>query len=89
MLKNTLKSFVFDPIHAFFAPYDPRHTAASLAIHAGASIKMIQTMLGHKSLQVTLDVYADLFDEEQDTVADALDAQIEHTRTDSGMVTLE
>ena len=50
---------------------------------------MIQTMLGHKSLQVTLDVYADLFDEEQDTVADALDAQIEHTRTDSGMVTLE
>jgi hypothetical protein len=42
-------------------PHDLRHTAASLAISAGANPKAVQTMLGHASAVLTLDTYADLF----------------------------
>ncbi len=54
-------------------PHEMRHTAASLAVSAGADIMVVQRMLGHASAAVTLDVYADLFDEDLDTVAIALD----------------
>ncbi|KXP08447.1 hypothetical protein AXK57_16100 [Tsukamurella pulmonis] len=54
--------------------HDLRHTAASLAVQAGAHVKAVQAMLGHKSAAMTLDVYADLFDEDLDVVAEAMDA---------------
>ncbi|MGO9031104.1 site-specific integrase, partial [Mycobacterium sp.] len=57
-------------------PHDLRHTAASLAISAGANVKAVQRMLGHAKASMTLDVYADLFDEDLDGVADRLDAAI-------------
>jgi hypothetical protein len=47
-----------------------RHTAASLAISAGANPKVVQRMLGHASAAMTLDVYADLFDSDLDSVAE-------------------
>lgn len=50
-----------------------RHTAASLAISAGANVKAVQRMLGHASAAMTLDTYADLFDDDLDAVAVALD----------------
>lgn len=49
-----------------------RHTAASLAISAGANVKVIQRMLGHASAAMTLDVYADLFDSDLATVAESV-----------------
>jgi integrase len=52
---------------------DLRHTAASLAISAGANVKVVQRMLGHASAAMTLDTYAGLFDDDLDTVALALD----------------
>jgi integrase len=54
-------------------PHELRHTAASLAVSAGAHVKAVQRILGHASASVTLDVYADLFDEDLDTVATSLD----------------
>lgn len=39
----------------------------------GANVKAVQRMLGHASAAVTLDVYADLFDDDLDSVATALD----------------
>ena len=54
-------------------PHDLRHTAASLAVSAGANVKAVQKMLGHASAAMTLDVYADLFDDDLDAVAVALD----------------
>ncbi|MGO3148405.1 MAG: tyrosine-type recombinase/integrase, partial [Leucobacter sp.] len=54
-------------------PHELRHTAASLAVSAGANVKAVQRMLGHASAAVTLDVYADLFDDDLDGVATALD----------------
>lgn len=54
--------------------HDLRHTAASLAISAGANVKAVQRMLGHASAAMTLDTYADLFDDDLDAVAIALDS---------------
>src|SRR5699024_8189233 len=54
-------------------PHELRHTAASLAIAAGADVKVVQQMLGHKSATMTLDLYGHLFDDRLDEVADALD----------------
>lgn len=54
-------------------PHDLRHTAASLAISSGANVKVVQRMLGHKSAAMTLDVYADLFPDDLEQVAERLD----------------
>lgn len=60
-------------------PHDLRHTAASLAISAGANVKAVQMMLGHASAMMTLDTYADLFPDDLDAVAVALnDAALQH-----------
>jgi integrase len=42
-------------------------------VSAGANVKAVQRMLGHASASMTLDVYADLFDDDLDAVALALD----------------
>lgn len=55
-------------------PHELRHTAASLAIAAGATVKGVQGMLGHSSATLTLDTYAGLFPDDLDAVADRLDA---------------
>jgi integrase len=54
-------------------PHDLRHTAASLAVSAGANVKAVQRMLGHASAAMTLDTYSDLFDDDLDAVSIALD----------------
>jgi integrase len=67
--------------YAGLVPKEIRHTAASLAISAGANVKVVQRMLGHASAAMTLDTYADLFDEDLDGVADRLHAAAEAART--------
>ncbi|WP_167443976.1 tyrosine-type recombinase/integrase [Brevibacterium iodinum] len=54
-------------------PHGLRHTAASMAISARASVLSVQRMLGHSSATVTLDVYSSLFEDDLDEVADRLD----------------
>jgi integrase len=54
-------------------PHELRHTAASLAIASGANVKAVQTMLGHASAVLTLDVYADLFPDDLDAVAESME----------------
>jgi integrase len=54
-------------------PHDLRHTSASLVVSAGANVKAVQRMLGHPSAAMTLDVYADLFDDDLEAVAVAFD----------------
>lgn len=56
--------------------HDLRHTTASLTISAGANVKVVQRLLGHKSAAMTLDVYAELFEDDLDVVADALERVI-------------
>ncbi len=61
-------------------PHELRHTAASLAIAAGADIKVVQQMLGHGSATMTLDTYGHLFSNRLDEVADAMDQARETER---------
>ncbi|WP_440711157.1 tyrosine-type recombinase/integrase [Herbiconiux sp. YIM B11900] len=62
-----------DPTLPRITIHDLRHTAASLAVSAGANVKAVQRMLGHASAAMTLDTYADLFEDDLDAVAEALD----------------
>lgn len=48
--------------------HDLRHTVASLMVKSGANVKAIQRRLGHTSAAMTLDAYADLFDDDLDSV---------------------
>jgi integrase len=68
-----------DPTFPRVTAHALRHTAASLAISAGANPKVVQRMLGHASAAMTLDVYADLFDTDLDAVADVLDQRYSQT----------
>jgi site-specific recombinase XerC len=53
-------------------PHELRHTAASLAIASGATVKVVQQMLGHKSATMTLDLYGHLYADQLDEVGDRL-----------------
>ncbi|MFK3835804.1 tyrosine-type recombinase/integrase [Microbacterium sp. NPDC087868] len=68
--KSALRAAGVEPmvLHAL------RHTAASIAVSAGGNVKAIQRMLGHESAAMTLDIYADLFDDDIDTLLDRIDA---------------
>ena len=59
--------------------HDLRHTAASMSISAGANVKAVQRMLGHASAAMTLDIYADLFDDDLNAVSDRLDEAYERS----------
>jgi integrase len=59
--------------------HDLRHTCASLAISAGANVKVVQKLLGHKTAVLTLDRYGHLFPDDLDAVATAFDAAAEST----------
>ena len=61
-----------DPTFPRVTAHSLRHTAASLAISAGANPKVVQRMLGHASAAMTLDVYADLFDSDLAAVAESV-----------------
>ncbi|MBI0146070.1 tyrosine-type recombinase/integrase [Bifidobacterium sp. M0399] len=52
--------------------HDLRYTAASLMVKSGANVKAVLRQLGHTSAAMTLDVYADLFDEDLDSVGESM-----------------
>jgi integrase len=59
-----------DPAFPRITAHALRHTAALLAISAGANPKVVQRMLGHASAAMTLDVYADLFESDLEAVGE-------------------
>lgn len=48
-----------------------RHAAASLWIEQGLNPKRVQTLMGHKSIQVTFDTYGHLFEQRDRDASDA------------------
>jgi integrase len=74
---------------AWATPHDLRHYYASLLIRSGASVKVVQSRLGHASATTTLDVYGHLFPDEEDRTRAAVDAVLGNfadsprTRTDA------
>ena len=61
--------------------HDLRRTHASLARRAGADLRLLQKTLGQASITVTAHISADLYDDELDDGASALDA-LDETRRD-------
>jgi integrase len=88
VLRNSnFRPRIFDPAAASvglagLTPHELRHTAASLAVAAGANVKVVQLMLGHASAAMTLDVYAGLFGDDLDSVAERLDAAFTSSSAD-------
>lgn len=54
--------------------HDGRHTAATLALQAGAHPKLVQEMLGHASIEMTLDTYSHVVPGMHREVADRIEA---------------
>lgn len=65
-----------DPNFPRVTVHNLRNTAASLAVSAGANIKSLQKMLGHARASMTLDTYAELFDDDVESVAIALNNDV-------------
>jgi integrase len=53
-------------------PHGLRHTAAFLYIAVGTPPKVVQRILGHGSIAITLDLYGHLYPDEMDRWADRL-----------------
>lgn len=85
---GNFRARVFDPAARAvgldgLTPHELRHTAASLAVSAGANVKAVQRLLGHASAAMTLDVYSGLFDDDLDAVAERLDRAAADALADS------
>ncbi len=65
-----------------------RHTAAALAISAGGNPKVVQRVLGHASGAMPLDVYADLFESDLDSVAERLRKRAQNVLTECSVVSV-
>lgn len=67
-------------------PHKLRHTAASAAIAAGADVKVVQQMLGHKDATETLNTYGHLWPDRLDEVSTALEAARAEALATTGVV---
>lgn len=68
--------YVFEAGVRQIRPHDMRHTAATIALRRGVSVKEVAEMLGHASVKMTLDRYTHLLPDMQrvaaNRIADAL-----------------
>jgi integrase len=69
-------------------PHELRHTAASLMVDAGANVLAVARQLGHADPSITLRVYADLFDNQLDDVAERMDVAFRGVgkRSENGVI---
>jgi hypothetical protein len=57
-------------------------------VSAGANVQAVQRMLGHAKASMTLNVYADLFDDDLDAMAVNLDAAIQSAAAPISLIRL-
>ncbi|GAA3215510.1 site-specific integrase [Actinocorallia longicatena] len=72
-----------DGLPAGFRYHDLRHYFASLLIASGADVKVVQTRLRHASAKTTLDTYAHLWPDRDESTRAAVDAVLV-ARTEQG-----
>lgn len=58
------------------SPHDLRHSAASLALEAGADLKDVQQLLGHKDASTTLSFYVGVSEEKQRRTVEGIESII-------------
>lgn len=56
--------------------HDLRHTCATLLLSRGQHPKLVQELLGHANISITLDTYSHVLPDTGDGLADAMDAAI-------------
>ena len=61
--------------------HDLRHTAGSLLINQGQSVKQVQEFLGHEQVSTTLDIYTHLSQERKKDTALAIDSLLSDAGT--------
>ncbi|GAA2348781.1 site-specific integrase [Saccharopolyspora halophila] len=76
---------VTDEAGAEMTSHDLRHFYASALIAGGASVKQVQTVLGHSSAAITLRVYSHLWPGDEDRTRSIIDAQLNVLRTGCGL----
>jgi integrase len=59
-----------------FTAHGLRHLFASALISGGASVKQVQTVLGHASAVITLQTYSHLWPGDDDRTRDVMDAAL-------------
>jgi integrase len=69
------------PEFPVICPHQLRHSCVSLAISAGANIKVLQSLMGHKTATLTMDRYGHLFPDDLGKIADAFDTAADALRT--------
>ncbi len=57
-------------------PHMLRHTATTIMIRGGVKVKTISATLGHSSIQMTMNVYGHLFEDDLEAVAEIMEKQI-------------
>ena len=60
--------------------HDLRHVCATLLLSQGVSVKVVQEVLGHSSVSVTMDVYSHVLPDMQEKAAAAMDGQLSDDR---------
>ena len=60
------------------SPHDLRHSAASLAIEGGASMKEVQELLGHSNPSTTMGFYVGLTEQTRRRTVEGIERLIEH-----------
>jgi integrase len=55
-------------------PHDMRHTCAVLHLKAGVHVKVVQELLGHSTIAVTMDTYSHVLPRMQEEAADLIAA---------------
>src|SRR5215203_727807 len=56
--------------------HDLRHTCATLLLSEGVNVKVVSELLGHASITITLNTYAHVLPDMQDSAADAMEAAL-------------
>jgi integrase len=79
--RNTIDSRHLKPILAraglpAISPHDLRHTCATLFFSQGANPKLVQELLGHSSVALTIDRYSHVLPGMGDQTAAAMDATL-------------
>lgn len=74
---RTWTSVRADTAAATMSVHDMRHVAATLSIAAGADVKLVQQMLGHKDANETLNTYAHLWPSKLGEVISLVEARRE------------
>lgn len=60
--------------------HDLRHVCATLLLSEGVSVKVVQEVLGHSSVSVTMDVYSHVLPDMQEKAAEAMDSLLSNDR---------